>query len=457
VPSLLIIEDEPKLRRLLVKTLDQNPEWNVRTYETGEEALVSIEETPPDVILTDLRLPGIGGIDLLKSLKERNLATRFVVMTAYASVGSAVEALRAGALDYLIKPFPGEELLHVLGRIEREIFLEKENRALRTRLSSYESPKGLIGKSEPMAHLRKLIAKVAPTQSTVLIRGESGTGKELVARALHEQSGRHQEPLVRVNCGAIPENLLESELFGHTRGAFTGATEKRTGRFETAGEGTIFLDEIGELPPNLQVKLLRVLQDREYEPVGSSQTRTTTARVIAATNRDLEAAMTEGKFREDLFYRLNVVTLEVPPLAEHLEDLAELVLHFIDRIASREAIAAKRPSPQFLEILGGWGWPGNVRELENAIEAALVLGEGETLEVEDLPPYLRKQAISAPLDPRPSSTPGSLDTTHATLDEAERYLIEQALRETQGNQSEAARRLGVTRRTLNYRRQKYGI
>ena len=358
MPTLLIVEDEAKLLKLLVRSFKDHPQWEVDAAENAEDALHKIEANPPDVVLTDIRLPGMSGLDLMNAERGTKQSPRFVVMTAYATVSSAVEALRAGAVDYLIKPFPNEELMHVLGRIENEIRLANENQNLRDRLSVYEAPGGLIGSSEPTAKLRRLIARVAGTQSTVLIRGESGTGKELIARAVHEQSGRAKHPLVRVNCGAIPETLLESELFGHVKGAFTGATERRVGRFEMAGEGTLFLDEMGDLPHALQVKLLRVLQEREYEPVGSSQTRTTQARIIAATNRDLEAAIHEGNFREDLYYRLNVVTLLAPPLREHMEDIAELADHFTHRIANREGapLQAAHPSisrsPLGLELAG---------------------------------------------------------------------------------------------------------
>ena len=456
MPTLLIVEDEEKLRKLLVRGLKNQPEWEILSAESAEKALEISENTIPDIVLTDLRLPGINGIDLMAALRKRGLHPHFVVMTAYASVGSAVEALRAGAVDYLIKPFTNDELVHVLSRIENEIRLTRENESLKTRLAAYEGPSGLIGESAPMQDLRKMISKVAPTQSTVLIRGESGTGKELIARAIHEGSGRCDLPLVRVNCGAIPENLLESELFGHVKGAFTGATDRRVGRFEMAGEGTIFLDEIGDLSLPLQVKLLRVLQDREYEPVGSSQTRTTKARVLAATNRDLEPAIQEGQFREDLYYRLNVVTIQAPPLCEHLEDLDLLVDHFVKRVASREGISAKEPTAECRALLSQWHWPGNVRELENVIESALIMGEGERLEADDLPAFLRKKQTAQP-ESGAMSKDGTPDLSRTTLDEMERHLILQALERSGGNQSEAARHLGVTRRTLNYRREKYGI
>ncbi len=468
MPTLLIVEDETKLLKLLVRSFKDHPQWEVDSADSAEEALEKIEANHPDVVLTDIRLPGMSGLDLMNALKrggpgvqllDQLKGIRFVVMTAYATVSSAVEALRAGAIDYLIKPFPNEELMHVLGRIENEIRLANENQNLRDRLSVYEIPGGLIGSSEPIAKLRRLIARVASTQSTVLIRGESGTGKELIARAIHEQSGRAKSPLVRVNCGAIPETLLESELFGHVKGAFTGATERRVGRFEMAGEGTLFLDEMGDLPLGLQVKLLRVLQEREYEPVGSSQTRTTQARIIAATNRDLESAIRTGSFREDLYYRLNVVTLQAPPLREHMEDIAELVDHFTRRIANREALPFKQPTPAFLAALKAWNWPGNVRELENTIESALVMGEGECLEAEDLPVYITRGGGPSIADKRQpvGTTPDALDLGTATLEEVERHLLVKALQESGGNQSEAARKLGITRRTLAYRREKYGL
>ncbi|MCA9416793.1 MAG: sigma-54-dependent Fis family transcriptional regulator [Candidatus Omnitrophica bacterium] len=460
MPTLFLIEDELKLRKLLVRSLTDRPQWEVHAFETAEEALLKSKEILPDLILTDLRLPGMGGLDLIRTIKEKNSEIAILVMTAYASVSSAVEALRAGAVDYLIKPFPNEELLHVLDRLENEFRLKRENATLKKRLEVYEGPSGLVGSSEKMRKLDRLISKVAPTQSTVLIRGESGTGKELIARAIHDRSGRSDQPLVRVNCAAIPENLLESELFGHKKGAFTGATEKRIGRFEMAGEGTIFLDEIGEIPPNLQVKLLRVLQEREFEPVGSSETKKTKARVIAATNRDLETAIEEGTFREDLFYRLNVVTLESPRLADHLEDLPDLVTHFIQKICEREGLSPKTPSESFLETLESWDWPGNTRELENVIESSLIMGEGDELEEGDLPSHIRRSASKGVKTNSPSgigAVEEGIDLETATLDQVERHLILKALERSNGNQSEAARSLGMTRRALGYRREKHGI
>jgi DNA-binding NtrC family response regulator len=460
MPSLLIVEDEPKLRRLLVRALEDRPQWTVSAVESAEIALRQIRLSAPDVVLSDIRMSGISGLELLSVLRKEIPAIRFVFMTAYASVGSAVEALRAGALDYLVKPFPNEELFHVLDRIENEIRLSVENQSLRQRLQLFEGPNCLIGSGHEMNQLRRSIEKVAVSRSTVLILGESGTGKEVIARAIHQQSPRAKLPLVRVNCGAIPENLLESELFGHVRGAFTGATEKRIGRFELAGEGTIFLDEMGDLPLNLQVKLLRVLQEREYEPVGSSETRKTNARIIAATNRNLQSAIVSGSFRQDLFYRLNVVTLEAPPLHTHKEDIPDLVDYFIARITEREGIPPRLPTPQFLSVLQSWDWPGNVRELENVIESALVMGESVNLNPTDLPGYLDhnpthqngRQGGCANL-----AKTGDLNLGEATLDEIERAMIVRALDESGGNQSEAARRLGITRRTLGYRRDKYAI
>lgn len=459
MPTLFLVEDEAKLRNLLKRALSDRPQWEVRDFDSAESALDALASASPDVILTDLRLPGMGGLDLVRTLQDRGDSISILIMTAYASVGSAIEALRAGALDYLIKPFPNEELLFVLDRLEREFQLRAENDGLRRRLAVYEGPSGLVGSSESMKRLQRLIDKVAPTQSTVLIRGESGTGKELIARAIHERSGRSDRPLIRVNCGAIPDNLLESELFGHAKGAFTGATEKRVGRFESAGDGTLFLDEIGEIPTALQVKLLRVLQEREYEPVGSSETKRTQARLIAATNRDLETAIAEGSFREDLFYRLNVVVLESPRLADHMEDLPELVDHFIRKISDREGLHPKPLGPGFLEVLMKWTWPGNTRELENVIEAALVLGEGDRLEVEDLPSHLSRLAGrgESPVGLSAGTSLETLDLKTATLDEVERCLILHALESSGGNQSKAARRLGMTRRALGYRREKHGV
>jgi len=453
--QLLIVDDEAKMLRALQRALagwsgEESVQWEIATAESASEALARMETIPTDVVLSDIRLAGEDGVQLLQEIKQSWPETEVVLMTAFATVESAVEAMKAGARDYLIKPFKMEELKRRLAAVEEMVLLRRENRQLRTELARSQGLEQLIGQSAAVDDLRATIRKVAATDTTILLRGESGTGKDLAARAIHYASPRAKRPFVTATCSAIPESLLESDLFGHVKGAFTGATEKRVGRFEMAEGGTLFLDEIGDMTPGTQVKLLRVLQHGEFERVGSSQTQKANVRIIAATNRDLEQAIQEGKFREDLFYRLNVVSITLPPLRQHPEDVRLLAERLTERISLRRGLPRRSLSPALLERMERHDWPGNVRELENALEYALVMGESDPLEPGDLPGYLLRPS-EEPVLPS-GQAPSSLD-----LEANERQLILQALEQAEGNQTLAAKLLGITRRALGYRRARYGI
>jgi len=450
---LLIVDDESKMLRALERALEgwsasAEVQWEILTSESASDALAKMEHIPCQAVLSDIRIGEDDGVELLKQIREHWPQTEVILMTAFATVENAVEAMKAGARDYLLKPFKMDELFSRLAHVEETLLLRRENKQLRERLARSSDMGELVGQSAPMRNLRAMIQKLAGTDSTVLLRGESGTGKDLTARAIHEASARAEGPFITACCSAIPENLLESDLFGHVRGAFTGATEKRTGRFEMAAGGTLYLDEIGDMTFGTQVKLLRVLQHGEFEPVGSSQTKKADVRIIAATNRDLEKAIAEGRFRQDLFYRLNVVSLTLPPLRDRGEDIPLLVSYLVERISLRRGIPMRQLSEELIEFLTRHSWPGNVRELENAIEYALVMGEGDPLETDDLPAYLaHSEGGAAPV------APGSV----LDLDGNERSLIEKALEEAGGNQTRAAKLLGITRRALGYRRAKYGL
>lgn len=434
--KLLIVDDEKRMCAILREAL-ASPDLAVTTAESGEAAWAALDLEHFDIVISDIKMTGMSGIDLLKRIKDLAPETQVLLMTAYADARTAVEAMKGGAYDYIIKPFEIEELRLKIRNILDAHQLRTENRDLRSQLGERFSLDNMVGRSAAMQNVYGLVEKVAPTDATVLIRGESGTGKELIAQAIHRLSRRRDEPFVAVNCSALPETLLESELFGHERGAFTGAERQKLGRFELAGAGTIFLDEIGELSPATQVKLLRVLQQREFVRLGGTATLQMQARILAATNRDLETAVQQGAFREDLYYRINVFPVQLPPLRERSEDIAELVAHFLQRrkadVASVEAAA--------LDLLLAYGWPGNVRELENVIERALILSGGVAITAADLPPQVRGAAAGgSSLRTDASALP--------TLEEMERRLIDRALERAQGNKSVAARLLGITRRQL---------
>jgi DNA-binding NtrC family response regulator len=388
--TILVVDDSHRVCDQFAEVLE--PEgYAVEKAAGGEEALRRIANRFFDVVLTDLRMPGPDGMDILKHLRENSPETMVIMITGFGSIKAAVEATKLGAFDFLTKPVKFEEIIHVVRRALEHRSLKRENTALKQELSRQYEFKNIVGSSDPIKRLFRMIEKIAETDSTVLILGESGTGKELVARALHYNSHRKDKPLVPVNCGAIPSELLESELFGHEKGAFTSAIRTRVGRFELASGGTIFLDEIGDMSPNLQVKILRVLQEHAFERIGGTRTIKVDIRVIAATNKDLERAVREGRFREDLYYRLNVIPLVVPPLRERREDLPLLVAHFLSQFSGQRGRhrQIKSLGPDVMERFMAYSWPGNVRELENVIERIFILSEGDEICLDDLPRRLQ--------------------------------------------------------------------
>src|SRR5215472_4217128 len=377
-PSVLIVEDEAKMRRLLELNLGEEG-YRIHAVSDAEAALNIIRQEKMDLVLTDLKLPGIDGLEFLQMVKRTNATIPVLVMTAYGTVETAVEAMKAGAVDYVLKPFPLEEIQLVV-RKELDVHrLREENLSLREALGQRYEFKNIVARSKKMQEVLALVERVAPTNSTVLLGGESGVGKDLIARAIHQHSRRASGPFVKINCSAIPESLLESELFGYEKGAFTGPVNSKPGKFELADKGTIFLDEIGDVPPAVQVKLLRVLQEREFERLGGTKTLKVDVRLIAATNRDLRAALEEGTFREDLYYRLNVVPISIPPLREHREDIPDLVDHFIARFANDSGKDIKGITPAALRTLMDYHWPGNVREVENIIERAVAFSDSSVI------------------------------------------------------------------------------
>jgi two-component system, NtrC family, response regulator AtoC len=456
----LIVDDEQNLRHML-QTLLKREGYEPVGVPSVESALRELAERPYDVIITDLRMPGQSGMDLVDEIRRRNLGTTIVVMTAYGSRDIAIEAMKRGAYDYISKPFEADELVLLLRKAEERERLFRENQSLhkQIRAGGGEPETGLgdlVARSQQMLDLFRTVRKIAEFKTTVLIGGESGTGKELIARAIHRTSPRAQAPFIAVNCGAIPDNLLESELFGHRKGAFTDANRDRKGLFEEASGGTLFLDEIGELPLGLQVKLLRVLQEGEVRRLGDSQDIRVDVRVVAATARDLVAEVSRGAFREDLFYRLNVFTLHLPALRERREDIPLLVEHFLARMNARMGLAIAGTSAEAMRLLVEYDWPGNVRELENCVERAIVLCEGTHIEVEALPERLRTTAPAAILTPTPSPDDGDLSIKRASR-RSEELLIRRALQKTRGNRTRAAELLEISHRALLYKIKEYGI
>ncbi len=435
---LLVVDDDRNHREMLRDLLE---EWGyaVSLAEGGEAAAALCHEGPYDLILMDLRMRGMNGIEATRAIKAYNPAIPILLMTAFSDVASAVEALKAGAYDYLTKPLAFDALRLTLERALDHAGLRREVHALRRELADGAKAGNVIGQSLAMRQLLDMVATIAPSEATVLISGESGTGKEVIARSIHEGSNRREGPYVAVNCAALAETLLESELFGHEKGAFTGAEKKREGRFLAANKGTIFLDEIGEIAPAMQVKLLRVLQEREVQPVGSDRTFTVDVRILAATNRNLAEEVAQGRFRQDLYYRLNVVSLQLPPLRERREDIPLLAMHFMRQFASRNNKTVKGFTPAAMDRLLKHDWPGNVRELENAVERAVVLLVGDYISERELPPTITAQGKE------PGGRP---DFANMTLDEIERLAVQDTLAQVGGNKSEAARRLGINRKTL---------
>src|SRR3989449_1126721 len=448
VAKILVVDDEPSILKLLKEALTQ---WGyqVECVGTGAEALEAIRTGLYDAAITDIRMPEMSGLDLLREIKRHDESIEVIVMTGYPTISSAVEALKEGAYDYLSKPLILDELRHLMARVTEKRFLKGEVQSLRARLGEELTVNELVGNAQPMQCVKEIISKVATTDSPVLIEGESGTGKELVAAAIHRLSGRAKGPFIPVNCSAIPEDLLESEFFGHVRGAFSGAVSDALGLFRGANEGTIFLDEIAELSPGLQVKLLRVLQEMQVRPVGSTKAHPVDVRVIAATNRDLDRTIADGSFRQDLYYRLNVVRVSLPPLRTRREDIPALVNHFLRRYNRRFRRDVKGITPDALGALGAYDFPGNVRELENVIERAFATGAREQLTLSDLP-VLGPASV-------PSATIASPSGNVPRLADVEKDLILRALAFYKDDKEAAASALGISRRTIYRRLKEYGM
>jgi two-component system response regulator PilR (NtrC family) len=452
--SILVIDDEASMREFLEILLSKQGH-EVTTAADATSARVRLEQGDLDLVITDLRLGRESGLDVLREVKAKLPTAEVVMITAFATAENAIQAMKAGAYDYVLKPFKVDELKLVVEKALEHRALLAENRVLRRRVGR-EGDAEIIGRSPVIEDLRRLVEKVAAPQTTVLVCGESGTGKEVVARAIHAR-GRGDLPFVAVNCGAIPEGLIESELFGHEKGSFTGAHERRAGLFEVAGSGTLFLDEIGELPPHVQVALLRALQERRVRRVGGTTDVVVSARIVGATNRDLSEEVRAGRFREDLFYRLNVIQLRVPPLRERREDLPLFVAHFLERFAAELGIRAPRLSPEAERAVLSHDYPGNVRELANVIERAVTLSDGDVIGLEALPPALRGGRSGASAAGSVPVLPEAGFDLQAHLDAIERELLAQALARTGGVKTEAARLLSLTFRSLRYRLAKYGI
>jgi two-component system response regulator AtoC len=451
--SILIADDEESMRHLLSVFLRDHG-YEVRAVSNGEDALKELAARDFDLVLSDVRMPKMDGLTLLREVQRQHPHVTVIVMSAYGSHDAALEAMKAGAYDYVSKPFKPDEVLLVLQKAAEREKLLRENRRLRGELAAGWRVDNLVGRSEAMADVLRQVRKVAPAKATVLLTGESGTGKELVARAIHDLGPRASFPFVAVNCGAIPAHLIESELFGHVKGAFTDASRDKKGLVAEADGGTLFLDEIGELPVALQVKLLRFLQEEELRRVGDVRSERVDVRVIAATARDLSAAVSSGDFREDLFYRLNVVAIRLPPLRERPGDVEDLARHFLARFARlRSGTPLTGIAPDAMEALKAWRWPGNVRELEHAIERAVVLAEGPDVLEEDLPDIVRNRSGA--------TAPVELPDGNLALDRAKRLvedrLIRAALAKTGGNRTRAAELLAISYRALLYKIKEYGI
>ena len=447
----LVVDDEENLR-VVLRTLLRRHGYEVETASSGEEALGMVDSFGPDVVLTDVRMPKMGGLDLLSTLKAKGNEATVIVMSAYGNMDLALDAMKAGAYDYVQKPFKPDEVVLALRKAEERELLRRENRALRDEIRKEHRFEDILAKSGRMQEIFRTITKIAEYKTTVLVTGESGVGKELVARAIHRRSSRRGGPFVPVNCGAIPENLLESELFGHKKGAFTDAVHDRRGLFEEATTGTLFLDEIGELPLGLQVKLLRVLEDEKIRRVGDTRDVQVDVRIITATHRDLQAETKAGRFREDLFYRLNVLPIHCPPLRERRDDIPLLIDHFVAKNNTRLGTSIRGLDTETRRLLYEYGWPGNVRELENTIERAMVLSEGEQIIAADLPERIRE--ARDPVQVQLASGELSVKKTTRIIEE---ILIRRALQKTKGNRTRAAEVLEISHRALLYKIKDYQI
>jgi DNA-binding NtrC family response regulator len=443
---ILVVEDEDKLRRIIELHLTDSG-FEVEKATTAEEALPLTDRA--DLILTDFKLPGMTGLEMLKLVRRADSRVPVVIMTAFGTIENAVEAMKSGAADFLLKPFDLDQLSTVVNKALEIRHLREENRELKEELGRKYRWDNIVGRSQGMQQIFATIMRVAPSRATVLLAGESGVGKDLIARAIHFHSPRKDRPFVKINCTALPENLMESELFGYEKGAFTGANVSKPGKFELADTGTVMLDEIGDVPSNIQVKLLRVLQEREFERLGSNKTLHIDVRVIAATNRDLRVALEEGTFREDLYYRLNVVPIEILPLRERKEDIPYLARHFVEKLAPESGGRVQGITDAAIDKLMQYSWPGNVRELENVIERSIVMAVGEKLDADD---------IRLDMTIRSRQTTGEIGLPEGmSLDAYEQELIRNALKQANGNKSQAARILGLTRNALRYRLTQMGI
>lgn len=447
-PVILIVEDEAKMRRLLELQLGEEG-FVARTAADAETGLQNLNKDTFDLVVTDFKLPGMSGLDFLLAVKRVNAELPVIIMTAFGTVESAVEAMKNGASDFVLKPFSLAELVLVIRKELDARKLREENRNLREALGQRYQYANIVARGEKMQAVLALVERVAPTNTTVLLGGESGVGKDLIARAIHEHSHRASGPFIKINSTAIPETLLESELFGYEKGAFSGAASSKPGKFELADKGTLFLDEIGDVPAAIQVKLLRVLQEREFERLGGTKTLKVDVRLIAATNRDLRAALEEGTFREDLYYRLNVVPIDIPPLRDHGEDVPALAEFFLQKFARESGKPAHTITPTALKLLMDYHWPGNVRELQNVVERAVTLSTGSQISEADI--HLDSVSRRAPSESSPVIPAGM------TLDRWEEEIIREALKQANGNKSQAARALGLSRNALRYRLSQMGV
>jgi nitrogen regulation protein NR(I) len=475
--KLLLIDDETDVQYSFQRIFD-SPEIELTTASSGEEGLKLIPKVKPDLVLMDIRMGGINGLETLRRIRQLDSKLLVILMTAYGTTQTAIEAMKLGAYDYLLKPFDVVKLKDIVNNALKAAHDMRQIVSYQPLLESEDYESGIVGRSEPMQQVFKMIGQVAVTDATALITGESGTGKELVSRAIYHHSNRSEQPFLAVNCAAIPEQLLESELFGHERGAFTGATLQRIGKFEQCNGGTIFLDEIGDMTPATQTKILRVLQSGTFERVGGNTPLKVDVRIIAATNKPLEEAVAARQFREDLFYRLNVVRIHIPPLRERREDVRLLVNYFLKKFARDEQTAPKSISTGVVKALEAYHWPGNVRELENIVRRALVVAKGDAILLSDLPQEIVGQSATQSATVTASSAPASTGDAGATdvaaltrklfqwarkdpklklIPAVERELVLQALKETSGNQVQAAKLLGITRATLRKRIEKFGI
>jgi len=457
---ILVVDDEPLTRGSLYEVLKFEG-YRVTTANDGVEALESIRKSQPEIVIADLKMPGMDGLSLLRKIKAEHSETVVVLITGYGTIETAVEAMKEGAFDYITKPIVDGEIKVVIQKILNQQKLMEENRYLRERLATTTRQRfhNIIGEDPKMQRIYAMIEAVADTNATILLHGGSGTGKRLVAHAIHNSDhSRRDRPFIEVSCGALPETLLESELFGHIRGSFTNAIRDREGRFQLAHGGTILLDEIDAFSPNLQVKLLRVLQDGEFERVGDARTQKVDVRVIAATNQDLNAAIKKGAFREDLYYRLNVISIYIPPLKERKGDIPLLVEHFLEKhnqVANNKKVTGI--SKEAMEALLEYDWPGNIRELENVVERAVILTRGTTIEKQDLPEFLQKAGVLPGLKAQSSYDNSGAGLLKEALKDPERQIIQQALEQANGNRKNAAQTLGINRTTLYNKMKRYGL